>query len=157
MRLDSEVSFLAWELRPAALDDIGLPEAANAYLEDWARNYKILSDFNARGLHGHRLDADIETHLYRIMQEALNNIVKHAEASRVNVLLERKAELVSLIVEDNGLGFDADAVAPKGAFGHSLGLLGMKERALLLGGNLQIESKISSGTTLFVSVPLRAA
>jgi PAS domain S-box-containing protein len=157
LRLDSEVSFLAWELRPAALDDLGLPEAANAYLEDWSRNYKISSDFNSRGLHGHRLDTEIETHLYRIMQEALNNTVKHAHATKVNVLLERKPESVSLIVEDNGSGFDANIAASKSTNGHGLGLLGMKERALLLGGNVEIESKRGTGTTLFVSIPLTSA
>src|SRR6185436_16161080 len=81
LRLDSEISFLAWELRPAALDDLGLPEAAKAYIEDWSHNYKISSDFNLRGFTNGRLPADAETHLYRIMQEALNNVVKHAKAT----------------------------------------------------------------------------
>src|SRR4029078_5404413 len=71
LRLDSEISFLAWELRPAALDDLGLPEAAKAYIEDWSHNYKISSDFDIRGFGTDRLLPEVETHLYRIMQEAL--------------------------------------------------------------------------------------
>jgi PAS domain S-box-containing protein len=156
LRLDSEVSFLAWELRPAALDDLGLPEAARAYLEDWSHNYKISSDFSLRGLSGYRLDPDVETHLYRIMQEGLNNIIKHAKATNVNVLLERRPDVVSLIIEDNGKGFDTDGINKNGTPGHGLGLLGMRERAMLVGGDVHIESGKGSGTTLFISVPTQS-
>ena len=155
LRLDSEVSFLAWELRPAALDDLGLPEAAKAYLEDWSHNYKISSDFDLRGFSGGRLEPDIETHLYRIMQESLNNIVKHAHATNVNVLLEKKPQEVSLIIEDNGLGFDASRVNAAGSSSHGLGLLGMRERAMLIGGDVELESTPGSGTTVYVSVPTK--
>jgi signal transduction histidine kinase len=155
LRLDSEVSFLAWELRPAALDDIGLPEAAKAYLEDWSHNYKISSDFNLRGFTGERLSPDIETHLYRIMQESLNNLVKHAHATNVNVLLEKKAEEVSMIIEDNGVGFDTSAANGHGSSSHGLGLLGMRERAMLVGGDAQLESTPGSGSTVYVSVPIK--
>jgi len=157
LRLDSEISFLAWELRPAALDDLGLPEAARAYLEDWSHNYKISSDFSLRGLKDQRLDPEVETHLYRIMQEGLNNIVKHAHATNVNVLLERRIDSVSLIIEDNGDGFDVDAPAKNGSSSHGLGLIGMRERAMLIGGDVQIESTKRIGTTLFVSIPIQAS
>lgn len=155
MRLDSEVSFLAWELRPAALDDLGLPEAAQAYLEDWSHNYKISSEFSLRGFESDsRLPAEVETHLYRIMQEALNNIAKHAHASTVNVLLEKKAGGVALIIEDNGAGFDPSNVVRDRKARGGLGLLGMRERALLIEGTIEIESTPGSGTTIYVRVPI---
>ena len=155
LRLDSEVSFLAWELRPAALDDLGLPQAAKAYLEDWSHNYKISSDFALRGfVASQRLDPDVETHLYRIMQESLNNIVKHAHATNVNVLLEQKPSGVTLIIEDNGAGFDVASVGSNGSSSHGLGLLGMRERATLIGGDVQIESTVGSGTTVYISIPV---
>ena len=152
LRLDSEISFLAWELRPAALDDLGLPEAAKAYIEDWSHNYKISSDFDIRGFGTDRLLPEVETHLYRIMQEALNNIIKHANATNVNVLLERKRSGVNLIVEDNGKGFTPSRNGTRQA-GDGLGLIGMRERALLIGGDVQIESSPGMGTTLFIRVP----
>lgn len=153
LRLDSEVSFLAWELRPAALDDLGLPDAARAYLEDWSHNYKISSDFSLRGFTNQRLNPDVETHLYRIMQESLNNIVKHAHASRVNVLLDLNDNGVTLIVEDNGIGFDNARIEDAREAGRGLGLLGMKERVILIGGSVEIESNPGEGTTLFIRVP----
>ncbi len=157
LRLDSEVSFLAWELRPAALDDLGLPQAATAYLEDWSHNYKISSDFALRGfMDAYRLDPDVETHLYRIMQESLNNIIKHARATNVNVILEKKPSGVTLIIEDNGAGFDVGAVGSNGSSSHGLGLLGMRERATLIGGDVQIESTAGSGTTVYISIPATA-
>jgi len=152
LRLDSEISFLAWELRPAALDDLGLPEAARAYIEDWSHNYKISSDFDIRGFGNDRLPPETETHLYRIMQESLNNIIKHAQATNVNVLLEWNKAGVNLIVEDNGKGFTPSDNRNRKA-GDGLGLIGMRERALLIGGDVQIESSPGMGTTLFIRVP----
>ena len=84
-QLDGEVEFLAWELRPAALDDLGLVAALEQYFVEWSRHYGIEADFHADAL---RLDPELEISLYRIAQEALNNVVKHAQASRVEVLLE---------------------------------------------------------------------
>jgi PAS domain S-box-containing protein len=104
--LDAEVSFLAWELRPAALDDLGLPEATDAFLEEWSRHYSIPAQLHLTGFTDGRLDPEVETHLYRIMQESLNNIAKHAFATHVNVLLKSTDKGVTLIVEDNGKGFD---------------------------------------------------
>jgi PAS domain S-box-containing protein len=157
LRLDSEVSFLAWELRPASLDDLGLPEAAKAFLDEWSHNYKISSDFNIRGFSKRRLANEAETQLYRIMQEALNNVAKHANASRVNVLLEWSKTEVRLIIEDNGKGFDVMKSTSKKTSGHGLGLLGMSERAALVGGRVEIESARGKGTTIFASVPPVAA
>jgi PAS domain S-box-containing protein len=155
LRLDSEVSFLAWALRPAALDDLGLPHAARAYIEDWSHNYKISSDFSLRGFDGTRLMPEVETHLYRIMQEALNNIIKHAEATNVSVLLEWNRSGVNLIIEDNGKGFTVSKTGKRRS-GNGLGLMGMRERATLIGGEIEIESSPKAGTTLFVRVPVSA-
>src|SRR5436189_6193165 len=105
LRLDEEVSVRSVELRSTALDDLGLPDAAKAYLEEWSHNYKIKSDFGLQGFGSTRLPAEAETHFYRILQEALNNIARHTNATLVNVLLTRGRKEVSLIVEDNGKGF----------------------------------------------------
>ena len=154
LRLDSEISFLAWELRPAALDDLGLPDAAKAFLDEWSHNYKISSDFRLRGFGKSRISNDAETHFYRILQEALNNIARHAEATMVNVLLTRGPKDVCLIVEDNGKGFDLSSVSTTPDSRRGMGLLSMKERATLIGAEFELESKAKLGTTVFVRLPL---
>jgi len=153
LRLDAEISFLAWELRPAALDDLGLPEAAAAFLEDWSHNYKISSEFDLQGFEDRRLPPRTETQLYRIMQEALNNIAKYAKATRVNVLLSWRQNQVALVVEDNGVGFDLAAVESRSLPGKGFGLMSMHERAALVDGTLQIESTPNSGTTVYARLP----
>ena len=154
LRLDSEVSFLAWELRPAALDDLGLPDAAKAYLDEWSHNYKIKSDFGLQGFGKTRMPAEAETHFYRILQEGLNNIARHADATLVNVLLTRGRKEVSLIVEDNGKGFDISKVSPANGTRKGMGLLSMQERATLIGADFELESKLGAGTTVFLRLPL---
>lgn len=152
-QLDSEVSFLAWELRPTTLDDLGLLEAVEAYVTEWSRHYEIPADFHSSGLPTDRLDHEVETHLYRIAQEALNNIAKHADATRVTVLLERREGNISLIVEDDGKGFDQTKERSSRETGTGLGLIGMGERAVLIGGDIEVESAAGKGTTIFVRVP----
>ena len=97
-----------------------------------------------------RLPPEVETALYRVVQEALTNVVKHARASRVSVLLTRKPSAVVAVVEDDGAGFD-----PATAGDDRLGLAGMRERLALLDGRLEIESRAGAGTTLVAEVPLR--
>ncbi|MEO7539898.1 MAG: PAS domain-containing sensor histidine kinase, partial [Pyrinomonadaceae bacterium] len=152
-RLDSEVSFLAWELRPSALDDLGLSEAIGAFVNEWSRNYEIAADFRSTRLLHERLDRDLETHLYRITQEALNNISKHAFANHVSVLLESREKEVLLIIEDNGVGFEVGNAGRPRESGKGLGLLGMRERASLVGGAVEIESAPGKGATIYVRVP----
>jgi signal transduction histidine kinase len=96
-----------------------------------------------------RLPQEIETTLYRVVQEALTNVVRHAGACHVDVVLERREDVMLVIVEDDGKGFDFSLVKKQG----HLGLLGIQERAEMLGGSLTVESKPGSGTTLFVEVP----
>ena len=153
LQIEAEVDFLAWELRPAALDDLGLKETLAAYVTTWSDHYGIAAEFHS-SLDHERLASEVETNLYRIAQEALNNICKHAQAKRVDVILERRDNEVVLIIEDDGVGFDAKA-DPAG--GSRLGLVGMSERTLLMGGKLDIESVPKQGTTLFARVPISEA
>ena len=152
-KLDEEVSFLAWELRPAALDDLGLVAAAGNYVQEWSRHFNIPADFHSSGLKNKRLDPAIETNLYRIVQEALNNVFKHAKASQASVVLERRQKLVVLVIEDDGKGFDPKANTKVKSSGRGLGLVSMRERAALVGGTVEIESAPGRGTTVFVKVP----
>ncbi len=152
-RLDSEVSFLAWELRPSALDDLGLVDAIGAFVNEWSKHYEIPADFYSANLSGQRLNRDAETHLYRISQEALNNIAKHARPSQVTVILEKRGDDVILIIEDDGLGFVPVAEKLPSESGKGLGLVGMRERASLVGGSVEIESAPGKGTTIYVKVP----
>jgi signal transduction histidine kinase len=145
---------LAWELRPSALDDLGLELALRRYTTEWSESTGVPIDFHSHGVDGRRLPPECETTLYRITQEALTNVARHAKARRVSVLLERRTDLASLIVEDDGKGFDAEAALAAAATQGSLGLLGMQERAKLAGGTLEFESTPGAGATVFVRLPL---
>jgi PAS domain S-box-containing protein len=154
-QLDRDVDHLVWELRPTALDDLGLRAALANYIQDWSMRVHVAVELHTAGLTTERLASEIETTLYRIAQEALNNIAKHARASHVEVILERRADQVSLIVEDDGVGFDP--VEMDDADGRGFGLLGMHERAALVGATVQIESSPGEGTTIFVRMPTTPA
>jgi PAS domain S-box-containing protein len=149
-RLDADVDFLAWELRPAVLDDLGLATALANFTREWSRHFNIPVEYHTTGMDNGRPAPEIETNLYRIAQEALNNIYKHAQASRVDVLLERRDHHVVLIVEDDGIGI---TTGDKPGQDRGLGLLGMRERAALFGGTLEIETAPGGGTTIFARVP----
>jgi two-component system CheB/CheR fusion protein len=151
-RLDSEVDFMVWELRPAALNELGLVAASEGFLQDWSKHFGINADFHTSGLSSVRLTQEIEINLYRILQEALNNVYKHAEASRADVLLEYRNRFVVLVIEDNGKGFEA---SEKMNLESGIGLISMRERAALIGGTLEIESSPNKGTTIFVRVPIQ--
>ncbi len=151
-RLDAEVSFLAWELRPTVLDDIGLVEALSTFVKEWSRHTETVADFQAVEVGKERFNPEIETHLYRIAQEALNNISKHADATNVTVVLEKRKRELLMIIEDDGKGFDPEDMPDRRRSGRGLGLLGMKERSALVGGELDIESS-DRGTTIYVRVP----
>ena len=145
-RLDHEVDQLVWELRPTALDDLGLRAALTNYVQDWSERVSIPATFHTSGLLDERLAPEVETTLYRIAQEALNNSAKYSRAQRVEVILERRADCVLLIVEDDGVGFEAGDEALKPGFG----LQGMRERAGLIGASLEIESAPGQGTTVLL-------
>jgi PAS domain S-box-containing protein len=146
-----QMHHLARELRPAALDTLGLEATMRQLAEEWSERNEVKTEFFARGLHSVRLPAPIETTIYRVAQEALTNVARHAKGTFVSVLVERHDGVVSLIVEDNGHGFDAES--PDIGEGR-LGLLGMRERIELVGGTLDIESSPGAGTTVIARVPL---
>jgi PAS domain S-box-containing protein len=152
-RLDHDVDKLVWELRPTALDDLGLRAALTNYLQEWSQRTGIAAELHTSGLLDERLASEVETALYRIGQEALNNVAKHSGAQRVEVILERRADCVLLIVEDDGVGFE-QAEDDSGRSG--FGLVGMQERATLVGARLEIESTPGKGTTVLVRMPVAA-
>ncbi len=143
-----DVRRLAVELRPAALDDFGLSTAVERLVDTFRENTGLHVDLEDQ-LGDVRLPTEVETALYRIVQEALANVIKHANASRVSILVTRKPHSVSAVVEDDGRGFDKDALGDG-----VLGLVGMRERVGLVGGRLRIESATGAGTTIAVEVPL---
>jgi two-component system, chemotaxis family, CheB/CheR fusion protein len=145
--VDRQLDFLAWELRPAALDDLGLAMALSTYVKSWSTHHDVQAEFRATGFDGRRLPSETETVFYRIAQEALNNVAKHAHASRVDVIVERRDGDIVLVIEDDGVGFPATEreSAPIG-----MGLGSMRERAALIGASFQVESSPGEGTTIFV-------
>jgi signal transduction histidine kinase len=142
-----DVRRLAVELRPSALDDFGLVPAVERLTETFREQSGLTVDLETQ-LGEERLAREAETTLYRVIQEALTNIVKHASAGRVSILLQRKDGAVLAVVEDDGSGFD-----PSATRADALGLAGMRERVALAGGRLQVESAPGSGTTLVAEVP----
>ena len=152
--LGQELHRLAWELRPAALDDLGLHTALANYVEEWSARFRIAADFHSNGLLERRLPPQVEIALYRIVQEALTNVSKHAGARRVSVITEYRQGRLLAVVEDDGRGFNLAEVFGAAAARRRLGLIGMRERARMLGGEVEIESAPGSGTTLYVRVPV---
>jgi signal transduction histidine kinase len=144
-----DVRQLAVELRPSALDDFGLVAALERLTETFGEQTGISVQFQQPLPTSDRLPSEVETALYRIVQESLTNIVKHARAANVSVVLARKDDSVSVVVEDDGVGFDPELVRDEG-----MGLVGMRERVALLGGRLAIESRPGAGTTFVAEVPL---
>jgi len=149
-QLDADVDFIVWQLRPTALDDLGLAAALTDYVNTWSAHFGVGAELHLRGIEAGRLTDEIETAIYRILQEALNNIAKHAAARHVDILLEGRSDHVSLIVEDDGAGIDEKTV---GSGDRRLGVIGMRERAALVGGTLDIESHHGHGTTVIARIP----
>jgi len=143
-----DVHNIAFQLRPTVLDDLGLPAAIERLVHEWQKRCQISVD-SVVHLGGKRLPENVETALYRIIQEALTNVSRHAHARSVSVLVERRTNEVVAVVEDNGKGLDpADLAVDR------LGVAGMRERAELLSGKMTIESAPGSGTSLFIQIPI---
>jgi signal transduction histidine kinase len=151
--IGAEVNRMAWELRPTALDDLGLETAVTQYLEEWGERSRLHFDLQV-SLGDRRLPQMVETTVYRALQEAVTNVVRHADAERVAVILEATDQQLQLIVEDDGKGFPADEGGNVAAGALRLGLLGIRERLALVDGILEVESTPGLGTTLFVRVPV---
>ena len=139
---------LAADLRPASLDHLGLAAALRQHARSTAATHGLDVRFKARGFSDQRLPPAVETALFRVVQEAVTNVVRHARASRVDILLEHRGDRVMAMVEDDGVGFHPDDVDR----GERFGLQGLRERAEALGGSLTVESAPGSGTTLVVEV-----
>ena len=148
-RIDRSVDFLAWELRPAALDELGLTKVMDTYVQEWSRHTGILTTFHAGTHDTVRFAPELEASVYRIGQEALNNVAKHAQARSVNVLLEQRGETLVLVVEDDGVGF-----RPSELGATMMGLQSMRERAAAVGGTVEIEPTPEGGTTVLIRIPL---
>jgi signal transduction histidine kinase len=149
-----EVHQFALDLRPTTLDDLGLVAALGNVAEEWSRRVGIEVAYHTRGMETTRLPAEVETMIYRVVLEALTNVLKHADASRVSLILERQNDHAVAIVEDSGRGFDVDAWLQSAEASRRLGLLGMQERVAIVGGTLTVESSPGGGTTIFVRIPL---
>jgi PAS domain S-box-containing protein len=147
LQLDRDVAFRVWELRPIEIESLGLQAALANYVRSWSQQFDIRVQLHVRPSTLERFTPELETTIYRLAQEALNNVAKHARASHVDVVLEHGSGRLSLIVEDNGVGFE-----PSVAQTHrqGVGLIGMRERAALVGGEFQIESTPGRGTTVIV-------
>jgi signal transduction histidine kinase len=143
-----DVRRLAVQLRPKALDDFGLVAAVERLVQTFSEATAIRVDLEAQ-LGDERLPAEVETTLYRIVQEALTNIVKHAGAARVSILLVRRGGSAMVVIEDDGQGFDLAELREDG-----MGIIGMRERVELHEGRLMVESKPGAGATLAAEVPL---
>jgi two-component system CheB/CheR fusion protein len=150
--LDHSIDFLTWELRPAGLELLELTNALADLVRNWSERFGIEAEYECIGGQA-KLPLDVTVNLYRVTQEALHNIYKHAGATHVRVMIEIRSTAVMLTIEDDGRGFE---VPPPTSTHGGVGLVGMRERALLIGGELQIESTPGSGTTVFVRVPLTA-
>ncbi len=143
-----DVRRLAVELRPKALDDFGLVPALERLTEGFREQTGLHVQFESRL--AARLPPDIETALYRIVQEALTNVVKHARARNVSILLARKESSVAAVIEDDGRGFAQEAYD-----GEGIGIVGMRERLTIIDGTLSVETAPGAGTSLVAEVPLR--
>ena len=151
--LGRELHSVAVRLRPKALDDFGLEAALESYAADWSRSTGIIADVHARAA-SERLPFAVEGAIYRIVQEALTNVARHSGATRASIFVERRDGQVVTVIEDDGDGFDAsrfsEGLSPDGR----LGLIGMRERALLLGGTVEIESTPGDSTTVYARIPV---
>jgi signal transduction histidine kinase len=147
-----QVRSLSLELRPAMLDDLGLIAALRWYVDRQAQGGGFEVEFVADPLQA-RPAQEIETACFRVAQEAMTNIVRHADASSVRVILRLRAEELQLIIRDDGIGFDVGVALNRAAQGESMGLLGMQERTQLVGGKLEIEAQPGKGSVITARFP----
>jgi len=145
---------LSIDLRPSALDDLGLLPALRWYVKEYQQKSSIQVDFQAQGFKN-RLSPEMETALYRVVQESLTNVAKHAQAQHVSINLREAADAVYATITDDGRGFDFEELQRTTDRERGLGLVGMQERALLLNGTLIINSKPNGGTTVHVRIPFQ--
>ena len=144
---------IAYELRPPCLDEFGLGTTIFRYCEEFSSKTDINADFFSAGVDKLKVDPEVEINIYRLIQEALNNVKKHAGASHVIVRLVASFPNIIVRIEDNGHGFEKELQEKAGRHSKSMGLRGMEERVLLFGGTFKIISKPGKGTRIVVEVP----
>ena len=154
--ISRDVHRVALELRPTALDDLGLPEALAQYADEWTRRSGVAAELRVNGLGEGRLPPLVETTIYRAVQEAMTNVLKHAGATLVVVSLNRLKDSASVIIEDDGKGFDGEGAMESDSRAR-LGLIGMRERVAFAGGTLAIESSPGAGTSVLIRIPTRSS
>ena len=147
--IDQGVDFIAWELRPAALDELGLTKVLETYVQEWSRYAGVRANFHAAARQAGRFAPEVEASVYRIAQEALNNVAKHARAGSVNVLLEQRGRPSS----SSSKTMASDFIRPRSSE-TMIGLAGMRERAAAVGGTLEIEPTPGGGTTVLARIPI---
>jgi signal transduction histidine kinase len=155
-RVSTEVGRIIRDLRPTLLDDLGLLEALEFHADTRLRPLGIQVTCETVGTDG-RLPPELETALFRVAQEAMSNIVRHAQAENVSLTLEFRDEFVAVDIEDDGQGFDVDATFARRQDGAPFGLMGMRERVDLLSGTLVVESRPGEGTSVRVRVPRQSS
>jgi signal transduction histidine kinase len=146
--LEQGLAEVAERLRPTVLDALGLRAAIEQHVAAWSERVGIVADLEMWGLEDCRFSEDVETALFRLVQEALTNVSRHAKASQVHVVVQCTAQHAVLSIEDDGVGFDPEIV-PVGHFG----LVGMRERVSLCRGTLEIESFPGLGSTILARIP----
>lgn len=143
-----DVRRLSTDLRPAAFDDLGLTQAIRFYIESYYSNTGLQINFHSDNI-TKRLPGDLEIALYRAVQEGLTNVSKHAQASKVDILLKLEGDFVTLIIEDDGKGIDK-----KFSYNSGIGLIGMQERIKLLGGHFEMHSELNKGLKIKITLPI---
>ena len=157
-QMDASLHRIASELRPTSIDDLGVAKALADHIAAWSERYGIEVDYHCLNVDLDALPADIGTVVFRICQEALTNVAKHAAGTTdVGITVDRSDRMLRLTIEDNGGGFDPAATQTGMRNGGGLGIAGMRERLVLIGGELLVESSIGVGTTIFVRIALESA
>jgi two-component system sensor histidine kinase UhpB len=149
-----EVHTMAVRLRPSVLDDLGLMAALRSYVKEFSSHSRVFVDLRLPAL-SRRLSSELETVLYRVVQEALTNVARHADASHCWVTFQQRGDRLRGIISDNGRGFDPRTIRPD-RFREGLGLNGIRERIELVGGALRVESRPDEGSTIYLEVPLES-
>jgi signal transduction histidine kinase len=149
-----QVRDLSYLLHPPALDEFGLVSAVDSHIKAFSRRHELIADLSHQGMEV-RLAPETETAAYRIVQEALNNVAKHAKASHCRVRMARHSDWLRIEIMDDGGGFDP--AVPRSGDGRGLGLIGMRERASHLHGSVTIDSAPGRGTRVIVELPVRRA
>jgi signal transduction histidine kinase len=148
-----QVHYLTLELRPSSLDDLGLFASIAVFVEHWTARFGISADFHNTVKEEFSAGSLIESMVYRIVQEALMNVAKHAGATQVDVIIQKHKGQLIVLIEDNGCGFSVDSVLHCSDQQTCLGIQGMIERANMVGGTLEFDSQEGTGTTVILRIP----